>query len=173
MQPSTASISSPSRPKSLLRVLLIGCLGLACITCSALAILGARSIVGSQAFASFRNNAQFAATEMPNLTALRERLLSDYPSQDIGTQVTWRQMVGSSDTVFGLAITIKNPAFPVPSDSTQWRTLARRIATDVAATYPQVKRFDIITITFANVRGTGITLTTAVTYVFPVEEILP
>jgi hypothetical protein len=136
-------------------------------------ILGVRSIIGSPTYASFRKNTQFVATEMPNLTALREQLSTDYPSEDIGAQVTWRQMVGSSDTVFGLAITIKNPNFLVPSDKTQWPTLARRIATEVAATYPQVNRFDIISITFANVRGVGITLSTAATYVFPVDELLP
>jgi hypothetical protein len=173
MQPSTAFLSSPGRSKSSLRILLIGCLGLACILCSILTILGVRSIVGDPTYASFSKNAQIVATEMPNLAALREQLLSDYPSEDIGTQVTWRQRVGSSDTVFGLAITIKNPTFPVPSDSTQWRTFARRIATEVAATYPQVNRFDFISITFANVHGVGITLSTAATYVFPVDEVLP
>ena len=174
MQPE--SDFQPKRSKSPSRVIFIGCLILvfiACFICLALAFFGIRSFTGGPAYASFRENAQFAASEMSNLLKLREQLLSDYPAQEIGTQVTWHQMIGSSDSALGLAITFQNPSFSVPSDNMQREALARRIASEVAANYPQVDRFDFISIAFSNVRGIGVTLSNSVTYVFPVNEVIP
>ncbi len=108
-----------------------------------------------------------AKTEMQNMLALREDLSPDYPAGEI--KISANISSGDGQSRRTLTLHFVNPEFELPGESQGREAKAREIALRVAERYPDLSKYDTLSISFDD--GNAI-MTESEDHEFDVEELL-
>ena len=148
-----------------------GCLRHSAIGCgvlTALAILAAilvwlnlDAIKGSEWF-------QTVQQDYATMVDLRQELLADYPAGNVGVSSNSSTVNGVKTT--SLVVEFSNPEFAIGEEN--GREVAREIAVKVASAVANPDRFDQIVVIFASRHGSGVTVSNAMEFGFPVADLL-
>ncbi len=92
-----------------------------------------------------------AKTEVRNMLDLREGLLLDYPADEINIQANIKSGDGASTRT--LTLRFVNPEFELSEDRAEREVAAREIAMVVAERFPDLDKYDSVSIAFDSRTG--------------------
>jgi len=156
-----------------------GCIKAGGVGCAVLSLLGVllivlvmlnlESIKEADWYRSIGETANAAKQEFQWMLELRAELAAKYPALEV--QVSAESFTGSQGPTRSLVVTFLNPDFKISEADS--KLFAKGIATEVASSYPEIERYDQVTITFVAKSGVGVTFEKTQSFVFSVRDLAP
>ncbi len=150
----------------------IGCLSLLVIVIAIAVMIWTNwdKIKESEWFTTITEMAETAKIEMDSMMELQNSLQLEYPAETITVQA--RQWSGSNGSSKSLLVNFINPEFEVPDSESEKERKAHEIALKVAGQYPELDRYDFVTVSFVSQRGVGVTFKSTSSHPFPTVKLL-